>query len=160
MSLWYKNSGICDFSHIPEFVFSGFSQLRVLEFFVFWKMEIPETDNQPLLGGCYTKKSRWAAERNRISDILKILLSIFGHKITPTVQSTANQISLCAGFRCLCLSALDVSVLWLMLSHNNRNVSGEWVFCYQGAYPFLHKRKTGSGIFVSLHLFPHLEPKL
>lgn len=80
--------------------------------------------------------------------ISSYLIFLTRYSSFPELQSTANQFSLCAGFRCLCLSALDVSVLRLMLSHNNRNVSGEWVFCYQGAYPFLPKEKTGGDFCV------------
>ena len=34
----------------PFFYFNGFSQLKASEFFVFRKMEMPETDNHPLCG--------------------------------------------------------------------------------------------------------------
>ena len=30
--------------------------------------------------------------------------------------------------------------------NNNRNVFDEWVCCFQGANPFIHKRQTGEGI--------------
>ena len=29
--------------------------------------------------------------------------------------------------------------------NNNRNVFDEWVCCFQGANPFIHKRQTGEG---------------
>ena len=45
-------------------------------------------------------------------------------------------------------SALDVSVNVAYAHHdNNRNVFGEWVFCYQGAYPFLQTQEKQVGDF-------------
>lgn len=75
--------------------------------------------------------------------ISSYLIFLTRYSSLPELQSTANQFSLCAGFRCLCFSAHDVSVTVAYAHHdNNRNVFGEWVFCYQGAYPFLHLEKV------------------
>ena len=66
--------------------------------------------------------------------ISSYLIFLTRYSSLPELQSTANQFSLCAGFRCLCFSAHDVSVKAAYAHHdNNRNVFGEWVFCYQGA---------------------------
>lgn len=76
------------------------------------------------------------------------LIFITRYSSLPELQSTANQIFLCVGFRCLCLPAHDVSVNVAYAHHdNNRNVSGEWVFCYQGAYPFLQTKEKQVGDF-------------
>ena len=78
--------------------------------------------------------------------ISSYLIFLTRYSSLPELQSTANQFSLCAEFRCLCLSAHDVSVNVAYTHHdNNRNVFGEWVFCYQGAYPFLQTKEKQVG---------------
>ena len=80
--------------------------------------------------------------------ISSYLIFLTRYSSLPELQSTANQFSLCAGFRCLCLSAHDVTVTTAYAHHdNNRNVFGEWVFCYQGAYPFLQIKEKQVGDF-------------